>query len=110
MTSRPDRLRQQQVLRRGPQDGHADAAHHTGARARDAGIRVLPTERAVVACSDGAAESLDERGEGLVDLAVDCSCGSHCPSTDASKTETVAKLVVAAMLGDGELPRLLSTP
>ena len=68
---RPDDVEaRQQVLRRGPQDGHADAAHHTGARARDAGIRVLPTERAVVACSDGAAESLDERGEGLVDLAV----------------------------------------
>ena len=68
---RPDDVEaRQQVLRRGPQDGHADATHHTSVRARDAGIRVLPPERAMVACSDGAAEAPDERGEGLVDLAV----------------------------------------
>ena len=68
MMSRPDS--RCCVLRRGPQDGHADATHHTSARARDAGIHVLPPERAMVARNDGAAESLDERGEGLVDLAV----------------------------------------
>ena len=69
---RPDDVEAgQQVLRRGPQDGHADATHHTSARARDASVRVLPPEWAMVARRDGTAEALDERGEGLVDLAVE---------------------------------------